>query len=59
VQETKSLAKTDTTIVALDWALEDDVMMVDTRNKYYAKKGKGVPPKITFSPSSFSQQTNP
>jgi hypothetical protein len=34
-------------------------MMVDTRNKSYANKGKGGPPKTTFSPSSSSQQTNP
>jgi hypothetical protein len=51
--------KIDTTIVALDWAPEEDVMMVDTRNKSYANKGKGGPPKTTFSPSSSSQQTNP
>jgi hypothetical protein len=34
-------------------------MMVDTRNKSYANKGKGGNPKTTFAPSSSSQQTNP
>jgi hypothetical protein len=51
--------KADTTIVSLDWAPKEDVMMVDTRNKSYENKGKGGNPKTTFSPSSSSQQTNP
>ena len=51
--------KVDTTIVALYWAPEVDAMMVDTRNKSYARKGKGGPPKTTFSPSSSYQQKNP
>jgi hypothetical protein len=34
-------------------------MMVNTRNKSYANKGKGGNPKTTFSPSSSSQDTNP
>jgi hypothetical protein len=50
--------KSDTIIVALDWGPEEDVMMVDTRNKSYANKGKGGNPKTTFAPSSSSQQIN-
>jgi hypothetical protein len=46
--------KVDTIIVALYWDLEEDVMMVDTRNKSYENKGKGGPSKTTFSPSSSS-----
>jgi hypothetical protein len=34
-------------------------MMVESRNKSYAKIGKHFLPKTTFSPSSSSQQTNP
>jgi hypothetical protein len=51
--------KIDTTIDALYWAHEEDFMMVDTQNKYYENKGKGGPPKTTFSHNSSSQQTNP
>jgi hypothetical protein len=50
---------TETTIVALDWALEEEVMLVNTRNKSYVNKGKGNIPKTTFAPSSSSQNTNP
>jgi hypothetical protein len=48
----------DTTIVALDWAPEEDVMMVDTQNKSYQNKNKGGPQKTTFSPSTSSHQTD-
>jgi hypothetical protein len=48
-----------TTIVALDWAPEEGVMLVNTGNKSYANKGKGNIPKTTFAPSSSSQNTNP
>jgi hypothetical protein len=40
----------DITIATLDWGPKEDVMMVDTRNKYYMKKGKNGPPKTNFSP---------
>jgi hypothetical protein len=56
----KSLEKmTETTIVSLDWDPDEDVMLVNTRNKSYTNKGKGNIPKTTFSPSSSSQNTNP
>jgi hypothetical protein len=47
-----------TTIVSLDWDREEDVMMVDTRNKSYQNKGKGGPPKTIFTPITSSHQTN-
>jgi hypothetical protein len=34
-------------------------MMVDTRNKTYANRGKSGNPKTTFAPSSSSQHRNP
>jgi hypothetical protein len=43
----------------LVWAPEEDVMLVNTRNKSYTNKGKSNIPKNTFSPSSSSQNTNP
>jgi hypothetical protein len=46
-------------IATLDWAPEEDVMMVDTRNKSYQNKSKGGPPKSTFAPSTSSHQTDP
>ena len=47
------------TIATLDWAHEEDVMLVNARNKSYANKGKGIIPKTIFSPSFSSQNTNP
>jgi len=47
------------TIVALDWSPEEDVMLVNTRNKSYANKGKGNDFKTTFSHNSSSHNTNP
>jgi len=44
---------------ALDFILEEDVMLVNTRSKYYTDKGKGGNPKTTFSSSSSSPSTNP
>jgi len=38
----------DTMIVVLYWAPEENVLMVDTWNKYYQNKNKGVPPKPLF-----------
>jgi hypothetical protein len=38
----------DTMIVAYIGLIEEDVMMVDTRNKYYRNKNKGGPPKTIF-----------
>jgi hypothetical protein len=49
----------ETTIVSLDWAREEDVMIVNTRNKSYANKGNSGNPKTTFPPISSSQDTNP
>jgi hypothetical protein len=51
--------KTEVTIVSLDWAPEEDVLLVNMRNKTYTNKEKGNIPKTTFSPSSSSQHTNP
>jgi hypothetical protein len=42
----------ETTIVILDWAKLEDVMIIKTRNKSYASKGKYDPPHTSFSPSS-------
>jgi hypothetical protein len=47
--------KPDTTIVVLDWAPQDDVMVVNTINKSYANKGKVDSSKTTFSPSTSTQ----
>jgi ribonuclease HI len=41
----------------LDWAPQDDVMVVNTINKSYANKGKDDSSKTTFSPSTSSQNT--
>jgi ribonuclease HI len=49
--------KPDTTIVVLDWAPQDDVMVVNTINKSYANKGKVDSSKTTFSPSTSTQNT--
>jgi hypothetical protein len=42
----------ETTIVVLDWAEPEDVMIINTRNKSYASKGKYDPPRTSSSPSS-------
>jgi hypothetical protein len=42
----------ETTIVVLDWAELKDVMIINTRNKSYASKGKYDPPRTSSSPSS-------
>jgi len=47
------------TMVALDWAQEEDVIMVETQNKSYQNKSKGGHPKTTFARSTSFQQTNP
>jgi hypothetical protein len=46
-------------VVSLDWAPEENVMMANTRNKYYQNNNKGGPHKTTFSPSTSSHQTDP
>jgi hypothetical protein len=51
--------KIETTIVALDWVPEEDLMLVNTSNKSYVIKGKGNIFKTTFAPTSSSQNTNP
>jgi hypothetical protein len=44
----------ETTIVVLDFAEPEDVMIINTRNKAYAPKGKFVPPRNSSRPSSSS-----
>jgi hypothetical protein len=41
-------------IVVLDFAEPEDVMVINTRNKAYAPKGKFDPPHSSSSPSSSS-----
>jgi hypothetical protein len=43
-----------TTIVVLDFAEPEDVMIINTRNKSYALKRKHDPPRTSSIPSSFS-----
>ena len=45
----------ETTIVVLDWEEPEDVMIINTRNKSYALKGKYDPPRTSSSPSASSQ----
>ena len=47
----------ETTIVVLDFAEPVDVMIINTRNKAYAPKGKFDPPLNSSSPSSSSPTT--
>jgi hypothetical protein len=47
----------ETTIVVLDFADPEDVMIINTRNKSYAPKGKYDPPHTSSSPSSYSPAT--
>jgi hypothetical protein len=44
----------EATIVVLDFAEPEDVMVINTRNKAYAPKGKFDPPRSSSSPSSSS-----
>jgi hypothetical protein len=44
----------EATIVVLDFAKPEDVMVINTRNKSYAPKGKFDPPRNSSSPSSSS-----
>jgi hypothetical protein len=44
----------ETTIIVLDFAEPEDVMIINTRNKSYAPKGKYDPPHSSSSPSSSS-----
>ena len=48
----------ETTIVVLDWEELEDVMIINTRNKSYAPKGKYDPPHASSTPTSSSQGTN-
>jgi hypothetical protein len=45
----------EATIFVLDWAEPEDVMIINTRKKSYASKGKYDPPHTSSSPSSSSQ----
>jgi hypothetical protein len=47
----------ETTIVVQDFAEPEDVMVINTRNKAYAPKGKFDPPRNSSSPSSSSPAT--
>jgi hypothetical protein len=47
----------ETTIVVLEFAEREDVMIINTRNKSYAPKGKFDPPRTSSSPSSSSPAT--
>jgi hypothetical protein len=44
----------ETTIAVLDFAEPEDVMIINTRNKSYASKGKYAPPHTSSIPSSSS-----
>ena len=46
-----------TTIVVLDFVEPEDVMIINTRDKSYAPKGKYDPPRTSSSPSSSSLAT--
>jgi len=41
----------DITIIFLDWAEPNDVMVINTRNKYYISKEKYDPPRTSSTPS--------
>jgi hypothetical protein len=45
----------NTTIVVLDWVEPENVMVINTGNKYYTAKGKYDPPRTSSTPSSSSQ----
>jgi hypothetical protein len=48
----------DTTIVVLDWAELEDVMVINTRNKSHTTKGKFDIPHTSSAPSSSSQSVD-
>jgi hypothetical protein len=48
----------EATIVVLDWAQPDDVMVVNTINKSYPNQNKVDPPRTTSAPSTSSQGTD-
>jgi hypothetical protein len=50
--------RSDATIVVLDWAQPDDVMVVNTINKSYPNQNKIDPPRTTSTPSTSSQGTD-
>jgi hypothetical protein len=47
----------ETTIIVLDFVEPEDVMIINTKNKSYAPKGKYDPPRSSSSPSSSSPAT--
>jgi hypothetical protein len=49
----------EATIVVLDFSEPKDVMVINTRNKSYAPKGKFDPPRSSSSPSSSSTAATP
>jgi hypothetical protein len=49
----------EATIVVLDFSEPEDVMVINTRNKAYAPKGKFDPPRSSSSPSSSSTVVAP
>ena len=51
--------RVNTTIVALDWAPYEDVMLNNTQKKSYANKDKSGHTKTVVSPSTSFQQANP
>ena len=44
----------EATIIVLDFAESENVMVINTRNKAYARKGKFDPPRSSSGPSSSS-----
>jgi hypothetical protein len=50
--------KPKTTIYVLDWAEPKDFMIINTRNKKYAPKGKYEPPYSSTTLTSYSHSTN-
>jgi hypothetical protein len=49
----------EATIVVLDFSEPEDVMVINTRNKAYASKGKFDPPSSSSNPSSSSIAATP
>jgi hypothetical protein len=48
----------DTTIAVLDWVEPEDVMVINTRNKYYVAKGKYDLPHTSSTPCSSYQSAD-
>jgi hypothetical protein len=52
--ETRYLVKDQKILVVLDFSEPEDVMVINTRNKAYAPKGKFDPPRSSSNPISSS-----